>query len=279
MQNTIKSMQIKTLGVFNPKMTIRRPEYNFDEVPKYYFGNNPLLSHLLTALSLTFPTGERLFVHSVRNVRTQITTESLKADVSTFIGQEAMHSHAHDDFNNFSKRMGVDVDPIIDQEYQKTEQLKKTLSHKQQLAITCALEHFTSTFAQYLLENKDFHAKLHPGTAHLWMWHALEEIEHKAVAFDVYKEVFDDDVTRKVMMRIVTATFLFRITLLTTKLLLKDKEGRYQLKQHLIGIQELAKVAKTVLPAYLDYYRSDFHPNQHESNALADQWRGILFTS
>jgi uncharacterized protein len=273
-QTTIQPMQVKTLGVFNPKMTIRRPEFNFDTLPKYYFNDNPLFSHLLTALSLTFPNGERFFVNSVRNVQKQITTQSLKADVSTFIGQEAMHSHAHEDFNDFAKRVGMDVQPIIDNEVKRLEQIKEVLSVKQQLAVTCALEHFTAFLAQYILENKEFHSQLHPEAINLWMWHALEETEHKAVAFDVYKEVFDDEIVRKRMMRLITTTFLFRISLITAKLLLSDKEGRTQWKQHLVAIKALFKIAKTVFPAYLDYYKRDFHPNQHDS---ADQWRSVLF--
>lgn len=261
------------------KITIRRPEFSFDELPKYYFNGNPLISHLLTALSLTFPNGERFFVHSVRNVREQVKTKSLQADVSAFIGQEAMHSHAHEDFNDFAKRVGMDVQPIIDDEYEKVEKIKEILTDKQKLAVTCALEHFTAIIAQYLLENKDFHTQLHPEAARLWMWHALEETEHKAVAFDVYKEVFDDEAVRKRTMRIITTTFLSRISFITAKLLLNDKKGRTQWKQHWIAMQQLSKLAKSLLPAYLDYYKNDFHPNQHDSNAITDQWRGVLFAN
>ncbi len=260
-------------------ITIRRPEFSFDQLPKYYFNNNPLLSHLLTALSLTFPNGERFFVHSVRSVRDQVTTASLKADVSAFIGQEAMHSHAHEGFNDYAKEMGLNVQPIIDAEYEKVEQIKGILTPKQQLAVTCALEHFTAIIAQYLLEHEDFHTQLHPDAARLWMWHALEETEHKAVAFDVYREVFNDDVVRKRTMRIITTTFISRISYITGKLLLNDKQGRLQFKQHWQGLQQLRDMAKTLLPVYLDYYKTDFHPNQHDSTAVADEWRNVLFAT
>ena len=78
---------------------VRRQSFEFAATPKYYFNNNPLMSYLLTALSLTFPHGERFFVHSVRNVRDRVQDPILQKDVSAFIGQEAMHSHAHEDFN------------------------------------------------------------------------------------------------------------------------------------------------------------------------------------
>jgi len=260
-------------------ITVRRPDLSFDTLPKYYFDHNPLLSHFLTALSLTFPHGERFFVHSVRTVRDRIQDPALQRDVSAFIGQEAMHSHAHEDFNEYAKSYGLDVQPIIDDEYQKIEQAKGMLNDKQQLAVTCALEHFTAIIAQYFLEHPDFHNKLHPKAARLWLWHALEETEHKAVAFDVYQEIFHDDVVRKRTMRIITTTFLTRISYITLRLMVQDKAARWQFKQHWQAIRELQTMIKTLLPAYLDYYDDHFHPNQHDSRALTAEWRDALFAA
>ena len=132
-------------------IVVRRQQFSFADLPLYYFKDNPLLSHLLTALSVTFPNGERFFVHAVRNVRSQVTDAQLQKDISGFIGLEALHSHAHEDFNEFAKSKGLNVQPIIDFEYEKIEQLKQRLTHKQQLAITCALEHFTAIIARYVL--------------------------------------------------------------------------------------------------------------------------------
>lgn len=256
---------------------VRRQSFDFAATPKYYFDNNPLLSYLLTALSLTFPHGERFFVHSVRNVRDQIKNDTLQKDVSAFIGQEAMHSHAHEDFNRFVEGLGLNIQPILDSEYEKIEYAKSKLNHKQQLAVTCALEHFTAIIAQYLLEHPDFHRQLNPRVAKLWMWHALEETEHKAVAFDVYQEIFADQVTRKRIMRIITTTFLSRISYLTFKLLLNDPVGRKQWRQHITAFKQLKGVFTTLVPAYLDYYQDNFHPNQHDSTQITAHWRKQLF--
>jgi predicted metal-dependent hydrolase len=257
-------------------ITVRRPSFDFAKAPRYYFNNNPLISSLLTALSLTFPVGERFFVHSVRNVRHHITNEALQKDVSAFIGQEAMHSHAHDNFNQFVQDLGLDVQWILDDEYKFAELIKTKLDHKQQLAITCALEHFTAIIAQYLLEHPDFHQQLHPQVAKLWMWHALEETEHKAVAFDVYQTVFADQKVRKRTMRIITCTFTSRISYLTMRLLLADPVGRKQWRQHLQGLKLLKKMIGSLIPLYLDYYDTQFHPTQHDSSRIAAQWRDRL---
>lgn len=256
----------------SPQIVVRHQQFSFSDLSLYYFKDNPLLSHLLTALSLTFPHGERFFVHSVRNVRGQVTDSQLQQDISGFIGQEALHSHAHENFNDFAKSQGLDVQPIIDFEHDKIEQLKSRLSPKQQLAITCGLEHFTAIIARYVLENPDFRHGLQPQAARLWLWHALEETEHKAVAFDTYQSVFADERMRKRVMRIITVTFLSRISQITVKLLLNDRIGRTQWRQHWSGLQEIGKLVRTLAPDYMDYYQDGFHPNQQDTHALTRYW-------
>lgn len=80
-------------------ITVRKLQFNPKAIRRHYFANSPVLSHLLTALSSTFPIGEQFFVHSVRNVRERVRDEQLQAQIAAFIGQEAMHSKAHSEFN------------------------------------------------------------------------------------------------------------------------------------------------------------------------------------
>jgi predicted metal-dependent hydrolase len=256
---------------------VRRLSFDFQQAPKYYFNHNPLISSLLTAMSLTFPTGERFFVHTVRSVRDQVHNQQLQKDVSGFIGQEAMHSHAHEGFNDFVESLGLDTQKIIDEEEQAVAFIKRKLNAKQQLAITCALEHFTAIIAHYLLTTPQFSQQLDPSVARLWMWHALEETEHKAVAFDVYQEVFADQKTRKLLMRIITCTFFTRISQLTLRLLLADPIGRKQWRQHLDGLAQLRTMIRTLAPAYLQYYQDNFHPDQQDSSEITAEWRHKLF--
>lgn len=85
----------KAIGI-----TVRRLHFNPKAIRRHYFANSPVMSHLLTALSSTFPIGEQFFVHSVRNVRDQVQDPTLQAQIAAFIGQEAMHSKAHAEFND-----------------------------------------------------------------------------------------------------------------------------------------------------------------------------------
>ncbi len=258
---------------------VRRPQYNFAEVARYFYANNPLLSAVFTALSLTFPVGERFFVHSVRNVRKQVTNESLQQQISGFIGQEAMHSQAHQNLNDYFESLDIDSQKVLQQEEQVTLWAKSNLSQKQQLAITCALEHFTAILAKYLLEHPNFSAKFDSNIQHLWLWHALEETEHKAVAFDVYQTVFADQNVRKLFMGLITCSFFIRITQLSLQILVKDPHGRKQWQQHWQALKILKQVMANILPEYLAYYDNKFHPNQFDTTELSQKWQQQLFAS
>ena len=78
----------------------RRMDFEFDpSIPRYWFDNDQFKSMLLTALSCTFPEGERFFVRSVRYFQKSIQDPMLREEVKGFIGQEAHHGNEHDAFN------------------------------------------------------------------------------------------------------------------------------------------------------------------------------------
>lgn len=78
-----------------------RSQLNFkiDEIPKFWFANDPFKTRFFDALSLTFPEGERFFIESVRLYRDQIQDRDLQQKVKDFIRQEAQHGIAHDKMN------------------------------------------------------------------------------------------------------------------------------------------------------------------------------------
>jgi len=171
----------------------RRMDFEFDpaSVSRYYYDNNPFHSTFMTALSALFPEGESFFVESVRAYRDQITDPVLKAQVSGFIGQEAMHSKEHKAFNDAATAQGYPVQKM-DAELGKVLALgQKVLPKPVQLAITVALEHYTAIIAEMLLRDEDVQRRFSPEMFKLWAWHALEENEHKVVAYDVYEKPWD----------------------------------------------------------------------------------------
>mgnify|MGYP006167661917 CR=1 FL=1 len=95
------------------QITPQRQDFAFADVPRYWFDNDPVLSHFLNALSLTFPDGERLFVDSVREFRDVVTDKARQKEISGFIGQEAMHSLEHVSMNNMLEAKGLPAREVL----------------------------------------------------------------------------------------------------------------------------------------------------------------------
>ncbi|MDM1781449.1 metal-dependent hydrolase [Acinetobacter indicus] len=257
-------------------ITVRRLQFNPGAISRYYFANSPVMSHLLTALSSTFPLGEQFFVHSVRNVRDQVKDEKLQAQIAAFIGQEAMHSKAHSEFNAAWRRDDYNLDRFQAWLARKNHYVK-SLPPKYQLAITCAFEHFTALLGGYILRHPEVLSTLDEDALKLWVWHAIEEIEHRAVAFDVYQHVYADDRVRRQMMRSVTTGFASLTFYSASRLFLQDKKNSvYKVGGNLSGLYLLLKMVIQLAPEYLAYYRKDFHPSGIDYSQQLGYWKEYL---
>lgn len=172
----------------NVEIKPQRMGFEFgDEVPRYWVADNYLISHTMNALSVLFPQGEQFFVDSVRHFRSIITDEKLKQEVRGFIGQEAMHSLEHIAMNQHVRDQGMPVEEL-EAHLEVVLGIAKKLPERHQLAITCALEHLTAMMADMLLERDDVREDMHETMRPLWVWHAIEETEHKSVAYDVFQQ-------------------------------------------------------------------------------------------
>lgn len=254
-------------------ITVRRPQFNPKAIRRHYFANSPVMSHVLTALSSTFPIGEQFFVHSVRNVRDQVKDERLQAQIAAFIGQEAMHSKAHAEFNDAWRREDYNLDRFQAWLARKDSYVKN-LHPKIQLAITCAFEHFTALLGGYILRHPEVLSTLDDDAVKLWVWHAIEEIEHRAVAFDVYQAVYGDDRIRRMIMRSVTTGFASLTFYSASKLFMQDrKKSLPKVGGNLFGAYLLGKMLVQMLPEYLSYYKKDFHPAEIDYSQIIQYWK------
>lgn len=257
-------------------LSVRRLRFAPEKINRQYVRGLPVIAHWLTALSTTFPMGEQFFVHSVRQVRDRITDPELQAQISAFIGQEAMHSEAHQRFNARWQQADYRL-PVIEQWLRRGNRHARGLHPKVQLAITCAFEHFTALLGEYILRHPELVDRFEPEAAHLWLWHALEEAEHKSVAFDVYQQLYGDDPLRRKLMRTCSLAFAYLSVQGTASLLWQDRHHALSHPlQVLNSLAQLARLWVTVLPEYLDYYRADFHPAQRDRSTLLDHWRQKL---
>jgi predicted metal-dependent hydrolase len=261
---------------------VRRPLFDFDKVrERYWFGGDAYQSHLCHALSLTFPDGERFFMDSVRHYLGRIESPALRHEISRFLAQEAAHGKAHDAFNEWVRRLGLDADWVV-QEIQKNLARGKERPPMAQLAATCALEHFTAMLAELLFENEELREQMDPEMRRLWLWHAVEETEHKSVAFDTYEAVGGTYRVRALVMAFTTVNFLYNVARFQAHLI-KSDPGVPLVRTMLRGWARMwiyPGVFLPLIPAYLDYFRPAFHPWQRKTagnfEAMRDEYTGNM---
>lgn len=267
------------------RIPVRRMDFDFEGLPKYWYQGNPWITHYLNALSAVFPDGERFFIHSVRNVQDRITDPALQAQVRAFIGQEAHHGKEHEAFNTLlEEKHGVPMASTAGFTKRWLLGTARRLPQRRQLAITIALEHFTAILANQLLEQPEIAEQLGRAEGDMFLWHAVEETEHKAVAFDVYIAVygrgFASTFVRMMTMVVTTIMFSLFTTVFQLRFLWRDGE--------LLNLRAMAGFfaflwwkpgpLRRMIPEYLDYYRPSFHPWQHDNRSLisgrVEQLRG-----
>lgn len=256
-------------------------DFKLADVPRYWFAGDPFLTRMFDALSLTFPDGERYFIQSVRLFRDQIQDPDLKQRVADFIRQEAQHGIAHDKLNQVMKDQGMPVDQFIQRLNKVFKFELKYRSPQYNIAMTAAAEHLTALMAETFYGEKETLQDAHPYVRALFAWHAIEEMEHRDVAFDVMQQVGNvPEVTRK-MALVLTTGLMFGFTLYRANVMLKcDGFNRTQrLKMNIRGLQWLfgkqGKLRK-MQSQYRDWFKPDFHPSQHPIIAQYDVWLDTL---
>ncbi len=250
-----------------------------DVLQRWWLGGDPVATAFYNALSVTFPKGEGFFVDSVRRFRDCAGPE-LADDIAAFIRQEVAHTREHAAFNRRVADAGYDVSAL---EAQVDARLAFVRAKPPiaSLAATMALEHFTAILAHALLADPRHLADADPAAAAMWRWHAVEEIEHKGVAYDTWAAATRDwprfrrwAVKSRVML-LVTRNFLVDRTRGVLELLRQDG---------LTGPRVWAQVAwfalvrpgmvRHIAEAWASFFWPGFHPWNHDDRALLTRDHG-----
>ena len=263
-------------------ITRRDPELALDPgtIPRDWCHDDAYQTTFLAALSLLFPEGERFFVDSVKHHRTHVTDAALAHDVAGFIGQEAMHGKAHRALNDLFVGHDLPSAPRIDRALRHfLRAVRARQPALSQLAVTCALEHFTAMLAEALLGDPRMRAELDASVRALWLWHALEEAEHKAVAFEVYRAAGGGYLRRVALMALTTVVFFAAHAAAHARLM----ADRGILARPWTWVRGAARLwlwpgyFTRLVPAYLAYFRPGFHPDDRDTRELLAHWRAELF--
>ena len=260
-----------------PEAKIRKVNFKFEKpFPKHWYNDNPIATHFMNAQHLAFPDGEKFFIRSVKAFADVYKNDpELKKRVDNFIGRKGTHIMESQDLQPmkfvdvFRKTAWNGLETWARKTFTKNQ-----LGNKIALSVTVALEHYTAMLAESGIINKDITEKMPQEMKDLFMWHAAEEIEHKAIPFDVLKKVDDSYALRVGGMAIATWGLWFYLALGTTMLTAQDKDVKAKdipkdLLTFLGRFQQ--SFGGTLASQYFQYFRPNFHPDQIDNYHLAEE--------
>lgn len=240
---------------------------------RWWMGGDPVATAFYNALSATFPKGEGFFVEAVRNFR-EGADPKLAAEIKAFTTQEVMHSREHVQFNKRALDAGYDLGALeanVDHRLAVTRAKPPIVS----LAATMCLEHFTAILAHELLKDPRHLAKADPESAAMWRWHAIEEIEHKGVAYDTWLHATKAWPRRKrwkvkaKVMLFVTRNFIVDRTAGTLELLRQDGITGPKAWARMFWFAWVRPgMLRKIFGAWAAFFLPGFHPWNHDDRAL-----------
>jgi predicted metal-dependent hydrolase len=288
---------------------VRRPDFDamIAGLDRSFAAHDDVISaHLLAVLSGLFPDGEEMFIEAVRHYRGLVTDPDLKRQVNAFIGQEVTHGRQHrklnERFAEFGYRSKIVEASMAADEFSLTPGMQRfvrlvsrvgplkglfeNLEERRaegpdpvfHLALTAALEHYTAAMAELLLTDGDLQALFADEELfRFWAWHAIEESEHRSVAFDVYELVGDFD-TRVRAMKLAGLGLCFIAGWHTVAGVARDPRSwrHFGLVRSIWRNRTNPLLSKRFRKRLAEYYREGFHPLDHDTSELETAWRAWL---
>lgn len=263
-------------------LTVRRLDMDLSQgFERHWFGGDAFRTAYYNALSMSFPLGEQLFIESVKAAVALLPPtpgyDALRSECNDFSAQEATHRFVHAKFNAVLDQQGLKnhIEKRIAARYEKH---KDALKPRHQLAATAAFEHHTAVFAHITLAYPAMMASATPAMRKLWLWHSMEETEHKAVAFDLYLALRGNAYWRRRWYLVATLQFALDITHQTVNNLWHDgtlfkPSTWWSAASFFFGRPSRGGgwVWLTAKPL-LAYLKRDFHPWQQDNRALVQDY-------
>ncbi len=252
------------------------------DIARHWLDGDVFKTRMFDALSTLFPVGERFFITCVRDFKDQITDPDLLEQIRDFTRQEGQHGLLHSRYNDRLTAQGIGVPYILkSQERRLFGLIRGHASATFALGITAAAEHVTSVMADAFVERPEILAKADERIRALYVWHAMEEMEHKSVAYDVLTDVAKASyLTRVLTMMLVTVLFPFHVAKIMNHMFRVDGFSRWgRIKLWRRGLWWLLKPGGLVLPLVprmLGYYRPGFHPWQHPVVPSYPHWLRLM---
>ena len=247
-------------------------DVDFRAVPRHWLAGNATATAVANGVNLLFPHGERFFVRSVKHFLDRIHDPELRAAIKGFFGQEGRHARAHDQFNAILRAQGYEIDRFLAGYQRLSSWLEAHTPPRLNLAITAAAEHFTAILAEGAFTENVLDAAA-PEMRQLLAWHAAEELEHKAVAFDVLRAVDRSYALRIAGLLYATVTLGGFWLWGAVSLLRQERRGALGAWRELGRMPRRDPIVRRVfLRGIRQYLAPGFHPSDHPTERIASEW-------
>jgi predicted metal-dependent hydrolase len=214
----------------------RNVTFNWDSTELHWLKDDAFSSHAVNEFSYLLTQGEKFFCRVFREALPLVKDEKLRADVQAFIKQEATHSRAHhDSIEEYLKRLGIAggefernnallFDQLLPAEPfgRKPPRWLQRQWLVMRVGAVAAIEHFTCALGVYILEADWEGSGADPTMADLFRWHSAEEIEHRTVAYDLYRHLGGTWPLRTLLMLLAMPTLVLRMGAGTVELMRQD---------------------------------------------------------
>lgn len=250
----------------------RELDVDLAAVPRHWLAGSPTATAIANGVNLLFPHGERFFVRSVNHYLGRIDDPALRAQIKGFFGQEGRHAREHDRFAAVMRAQGYELDRFLAAYVRLADAIEARTPPRLRLAVTAACEHFTALLAEGAFSGQFLDAA-HPAMRALLAWHAAEELEHKAVAYDVLQRIDPSYRTRVLGLVLATALLGGFWIWATATLLRQDRVTSRGALRELRALPPREGVLRRVFVRGIrQYLRRDFHPSDNPDEELAAAW-------
>ncbi|WP_104183421.1 metal-dependent hydrolase [Mycobacterium avium] len=188
-------------------LIVRKMRFAFAdrEVPFLWNEQNPAFSSMANAVSFLAIAFEKMIGHMIPQAMPLITDPNIAEEAQAFVRQEGQHSMAHRQHAKALIKRYPGLKETLDEVIAAFDDLTAHTPLRYRLAYTADLEAtFTPAFKLMLDHDNTLFAPGDDRVASLFLWHFVEEVEHRSSALIIYNAVVDDPWYR---MRVAPSIF------------------------------------------------------------------------
>ncbi|WP_410210121.1 metal-dependent hydrolase [Aquirhabdus sp.] len=274
----------------------RKIKLDWSQTPLHALKQAPEAGHYINAMHLLVHI-EFWFCKLFNKALPEIQDQTLVADMKAFMRQEATHARTHIGAREHLAAGGTEIDSFLKdyewffdvvlgdhnlQQYPWLKPLERWWLN-QRLSITSGLEHMTLFLAKWVLENHDMLSKagVDQAVLDLLIWHSMEEIEHRNVAFDVYNQMSGNLASRR-FWGVLTLVFMFYWWPRGASHFMHQDPSMVKRRSRITTYLHCARQGtlpnlQSLGAFFLNYMKSDYHPRDEAVTAeILDRWVHIL---